>query len=142
MAKFEKLFISFVLVGIFVLAMISFGAKLQLDNDVNDSILQNDIINDTFINLESTLDRSRDNTSRGLSSFENETVSGGFGSLIFFTIPSVMKVVRGIITGVFNILIKFPAQILGISPAIIAAIEAILLVVIIISLWRLYKLGG
>jgi len=142
MVQFEKLFVIFAVVGIFVLAMISFGVNLQESNDVNDTILNNDVINHSYHNLDTTLSNSKDNSSRALGSFENETASGGFGSLVFFTIPSAMKIVRGLITGVFSILIQFPAQILGISPSIIAILEAILLILIIVSLWRLYKSGA
>ena len=142
MAKIEKLFIGFALVGLFTLAIISFGALLQQDNDVEDSILQNDFINTTFNDLTIKLGGSKDAMGEGLSAFENETATQGVLSLIFRSIPTTGKIIRGIITGVFGVLIVLPAQLLGVSTVVVGVIEAILLVLIVLGLWRLYKLGG
>jgi hypothetical protein len=142
MAKLEQIFIGFALVGLFIFAMISFGVQLQQDNNVTEGIIENDVINKTYSDLSSELGSSKGSMSEGMGKFENETASTGTISLIFHTIPTIGKTIRGIVTGVFGILVRLPARVLGINEIVIGVLEAILLVLLIVGLWRLYKVGG
>ncbi len=140
--SFRGIFIIFALIGVLVLATINFGANLQLNNGVNDTILNNSIINQTFTRLEGNLSGFRDTAQDQKSSFESEIPERGFGSLIIFSIVRVAQNFGSMIVGIHNILIVLPAQILGISTTVLAALEAIFLVTIVILSWRVYRVGS
>ena len=49
--SFREVFITFALIGVFVFAGISFIVQTQLDNDIENTILENEVINKTYSNL-------------------------------------------------------------------------------------------
>lgn len=140
--SFLQLFTMFALVGIFVFAIISFSYNLQANNGVEDTILGDGIINKTYSNLNTDLNKFRDESQGQKTNFEEGGLSVSFGSLVLTTIGSIGKVFNGMIIGVFGILIVLPAQILGINSLVIGVIEAILLLTIMLSLWRVYRQGS
>jgi len=143
MAKdFGNLFTLFALIGLLIFGLISFGYNFQQENDMVNTIRDDDRINKTYIDLNSSLSDFRNKAELRKGSFENESATESSGSLILFTITSAGKVFTGMITGVYNVLIVLPALILGIDPIIISVFTALLLVTLVLSLWRLYRQGG
>ena len=141
MSDFKSLFISFAVLGLFVLAFMSFVINFQQDNDVSDHIFKDELMNETFGKLNTQLTGSGNSMSNSLGAFENETQKSGVLGLVFNTIPSAGKSISGIIKGVYSVIIILPAQKLGINKIVFSVLNAILLTLIIIGLWRLYKSG-
>ncbi len=141
-ASFREVFVTFALIGIFVLAGISFIVQTQLDNDVENTILENEVINKTYTNLETDLSDFGSETQTQKESFESEIPERGFGSLIIFAIIGVGQKFTGMITGIYNIFIVLPASILGISPVVIGVFTAMLIVSLILLAWRVYRAGA
>ena len=141
-ASFRNTFITFALIGIFAFASMSFIVTTQLDNNVNNTILENEVINKTFTDFETDLSDFSSKTQTQKESFESEIPERGFGSLIVFAIVGVGQRFTGMITGVYNIFIVLPASILGISPVVISVITAILVVSLILLIWRVYRSGA
>ena len=140
--SFREVFTTFVLIGVFVFAGISFIVTTQRNNGVTNTILENDIINRTYSNLETDLGGLSSNASTQKESFESEIPERGFGSLIIFAIVGVGNKFTGMIVGIYNILIVLPASLLGISPIVIGALTAILLLSLILLVWRVYRVGS
>ncbi len=140
--SFREVFTTFVLIGVFVFAGISFIVTTQRDNGVTNTILDNDVINRTYSNLETDLGGLSSNASTQKESFESEIPERGFGSLIIFAIVGVGNKFTGMIVGIYNILIVLPASLLGISPIVIGALTAILLLSLILLVWRVYRVGS
>ena len=142
MAKFEKLFVNYALLGLLILSLLAFGFTLQTDNNASETIKDNTLLNESFGQLQTNLGgmRSKSQTQREL--FEEEKPTAGFVSLILFSVVSSGKVFTGMIMGTFNVLIKLPMIVFGIDPIIASVLSTILLVGIILGLWVLYKLGG
>ena len=141
-ASFRDVFVTFALIGIFVFAGISFIVQTQLDNDVENTILENEVINKTYTNLETDLSDFGSETQTQKESFESEIPERGFGSLIIFAIIGVGQKFTGMITGIYNIFIVLPASILGISPVVIGVFTAMLIVSLILLAWRVYRAGA
>ena len=140
--SFREVFITFALIGVFVFAGISFIVQTQLDNDVENTILENEVINKTYTNLETDLSDFGSETQTQKESFESEIPERGFGSLIIFAIIGVGQKFTGMITGIYNIFIVLPASILGISPVVIGVFTAMLIVSLILLAWRVYRAGA
>ncbi len=140
--SFREVFITFSLIGLFVLATLSFGIKLQQDNSVSDTILNNSQINRTLDRLQSNLTDVSNQTQQQRQNFESEIPERGFGSLLIFSIVSVSQKFTATIIGVYNILIVLPASILGIPPEVIGVLGSILIVSLILLAWRVYRVGS
>lgn len=142
MSSFKNIFVTFALFGLLVYSLMSFIVKIQIDNDAENNLLDNEIINKSFYQLESNLTSAEEKANQQKAGFEEESPTISFGSLVFTTITSIGKVFSGIIMGVYNLLIKLPMSILGVSPVVAGVLSTILIVLIILGLWAIYKLGG
>lgn len=144
--KFKELFVRFALFGLIVFCLIAFVYTIQKDNGVpygtGKNILDNEILNKSFHQLESNLSDMESKANKQKANFEGETPTISFGSLVFTTITSIGKVFNGMIIGVYNLFIVLPMQLLGVSPVIAGVLSTILIILIILGLWEIYKLGG
>ena len=140
--SFRELFITFALIGLFVFAAISFIVTTQRDNNVNQTILEDDVINRTYARLETNLSEFRTTAQTQKESFEEEIPERGFGSLLIFSIVSVGQKFTGLVAAVYNIIIVLPASILGIPKVVISVLSSILIISLILLAWRVYRLGS
>jgi len=142
MASFQELFSNFMLIGLVVLSMFAFGVFFQEENNVETPFIENTLMNNTYHSLYTNLNSLRDESQAQKTLFESENPTGGFGTILLFSIVSSGKVFNGMVVGIFNTLIKLPVVILGIDPVIVSVLSTLLILTIIIGLWIVYKLGG
>lgn len=138
---FPKMWTTFALIGVFVFAFLGFIIQFENDNSVTDSILGNQIINNTYSGLSNNLSSFDSRSQSQRSTFEQENPTDSFGELVIFAIVGAGKTFGGMIVGIFNILIVLPATILGVDPVIIGVLGSMVIVGIIFALWRVYKAG-
>ncbi len=141
-ASFRETFMTWGLIGILVLATLSYIIVLQQENEVTDTILSNTVINNTFSSLQSNLSAVEGETQTQRESFESEIPERGFGSLLIFSIVSVGQKFTAIIISTYNILIVLPASILGVPSIVISVLSSILIVTLILLIWRVIRAGG
>lgn len=142
MGSFQELFSNFMLIGLVVLSMFAFGVFFQQENSVDTPFIENTLMNNTYHSLYTNLNSLRDESQAQKTLFESENPTGGFGTILLFSIVSSGKVFNGMVVGIFNTLIKLPVVILGIDPVIVSVLSTLLILTIIIGLWIVYKLGG
>lgn len=142
MTKFLDLFTNFMLIGLVVLSMFAFGVFFQEENNIDDQFIENPLMNETYSKLKSDLGDLRGQGQAQKTLFESENPTGGFGTILLFSIVSTGKVFNGMIIGLFNTLIKLPVTFLGLDPIIVSVLATMLILTIIIGLWIMYKLGG
>ncbi len=141
-ADFYKLFINLALIGVMVVALFSFGTFLQADNNVSDPFIDNQLINESYGTLQTSLGGLRDSAQGQKNIFESENPTAGFGSILLFSIVSFGRVFNGMVVGIFNVVIQLPVVVLGFDPIIVSVLSTILILTIIIGVWIVYKLGG
>ena len=141
-ASFREMFILFSLVGILVLGTISFGVTFQEENDVTNTILEDQRINNTFIRLGGNLSDFESETQSQREVYESEIPERGLSSLIIFSLVPIIQKFTAMIVGIFNILIIIPSEILGIPGVVMGTLEAIFLVSFIILGWRVLRVGS
>lgn len=138
----RSVFILMALVGVLILATINFTSLLPTENNQTSTILENDIINSTFNNLQTNLSAFRSTTQGQTEAYQQDIPERGFGSLIIFTIVGVGNTFMGLITGIYNIMIVLPSQILGVPKVVMDILGSIFLITIIFLSWRLYRVGS
>lgn len=142
MVKFIDLFTNFMLIGLVVFSLFAFTIFFQEENKVDDRFIENSLMSDTYISLNSSLAGLRTQSQAQKTLFESENPTSGFGTILLFSIVSTGKVFNGMIIGLFNTLIKLPVTVLGLDPIIVSVLSTMLILTVIIGLWIVYKLGG
>ena len=144
MAKFADIYINFILLALILVGAMSFIVSLQSENDVStltDDENYGSIINSSFINIEREVIDAQSTTNDSLNAFQSEIPKRSFGSLIVFSVVGIVTTFTKIITGVYNVLIVLPAQILQVPPIFMSAIATLLGVMFALTAWRVYRAG-
>lgn len=141
MASLRETFITFSLVGLLVLSMLSFVSIGQSENRLNQSILDNSIINRTLSNLDANLSSFSGEAQTQKDAFDADEPKEGFGTLLIFGIVSAGRKFISLITLVYNTIIVLPAQILGIPEVVTSVMSGILLFTLISLGFKLYRSG-
>lgn len=142
MASFREIFITFSIISLFVFAMISFVVTLQEEEGSSSSILENELINRTFVDLGGNITQQETTTNISKGAFESENPEPGFGSLIIFAIVGVTKTFTSLITATYNIIIVLPLTVLGVPNQIAKILGSILMVSLVFLAWRVYRVGS
>ena len=136
---FKKTFIAFALLGLVILGIMSFAIQFQKDNDSPERLTDNQIINNTYSDLLGNLSNSENSAKEQDTVFGNVTPTQSYGEVEITSIVSPTKAFKSMILGTYNILIKLPSQILGVSPVVSAILSAILILLLIVGIWAIYK---
>ncbi len=140
--KLIELFITFALIGVFILCMVNFGVQVARDNESNNTILDNAQINASFgSGLEANLSsfQSKSEAERGIFEKDSPKVGGGF-----FMLDAIMgagRIFTGMIVGIFNLILLPLESVIGVDNAVIGVIISILIVSLVFLAWRVYKAG-
>jgi len=139
--EFRHLLVNFIMIGIFAFALIGWSIFVQMDNSGNSSLMENQLINSTFVDLGTELSSTQSQAEGQRESQEQENPTASSGDLILFTITKAGKVFTGTIRAIYDITIGGASKVIGIPPIIMAGFTSILLVSIILLAWSLYKQG-
>lgn len=141
MAEFRNVFVNFVLVGIVITGLLSFGILLQLNNNASETLLDDPSLNKLNSSIYSNVSNARTGASGQLESQQGETPTEGTDSLLFFTIVEAPKVFINSITGVFGAIGRTAETELGIPRLVLAGLSAILLGSLVLLVWQLIRSG-
>lgn len=142
MVKFQDLFGNFLFLALFILAGLSFIVVTQSDNSASDPISNNAIFDEATGNLSSTLGSLESKSGIQYDQFTGEQPKTGFGSIVLFGIVSFGKTFGNIAMTTLTVIIKLPLMVLGLPQTLVSSIITWAIIVLIISGWLLYKLGG
>lgn len=140
MSDMKSLLGNTIMLGILVFAIFSWIIILQSDSqmDAEDMITNNSQINDSYGDLAVSLNKQND-AENSLNALENVPPSEYVGDLNVGSTVSATRTARSIVVGLWNVYIKLPMVILGVSPIVSGAITTILLIFIAISIWAIWK---
>jgi len=141
MATIRDTFIQFSLVGLLVLSTLFFVVQVQIDNDLNQSILDNDVINNTFQSLQTNLSSISGQTETQTDSFNSEIPERGFGTLLIFSIVATVQFFSSLMIAIFNLLVVLPASVLGVPQVVTSILSSIFLVILVLLAFKTYRAG-
>jgi len=135
----KRIFINMGILALLVLGLMAFILTTQEDNNVQLSIMNNTLINESYGFLSSNLTGVQDNSQTALNTFQNITPNENLGVWQVTPIVNPARTVRTMTIGLWNILIKLPTTILGVSPIVASLINGFLIVFLIIGIWAWWK---
>ena len=136
---FRKTFINFSMLGLVIFGMFSFIIIFQYDNNSSERLSDNEIINDTYNNLYIELGEAQNVGNEQNTIFGETNPTQSYGEVEINSVVNPTKAFKSIILGVYNVLIKLPAQIFGVSEIVGGIISAILIILLIIGIWAIWK---
>lgn len=143
MASFRPLVIALLLLGIFAVAIVSFGINLARENGATQNIGDNPIISNYAGNVSDTLGRAYDNANDSIESLSKSpvTLTGGFP--LFDAIAGLWKVLKTVPITVYNLTVGLLlSTILGSTYAIVlGVVGAIFIITIIFAVWKMLSTG-
>lgn len=140
--SFRDILLLFSVISLFVFSTISFVVVFQEENNASSTLLENELINRTFISLSDAISDQEETTNTSKGAFESENPAPGFGSLIIFAIVGVTKTFTGSIITVYNILIVLPLALLGVPTQVANILGSIIMMSLIFAAWRVYRVGS
>lgn len=140
MSDIKSILKNMVILGILVFAIMNFIIIIQSDSnmDPENMITNNSLINDSYGELSTSLN-NQNSAENSLNSLEDVPPTEYVGDLDVGSTVSATRTARTIVTGLWNIYIKLPQVILGVSPIVAGAINTILLILIAIGIWAIWK---
>lgn len=140
MSDIKSILKNMVILGILVFAIMNFIIIIQSDSGMSqvNMITNNSLINESYGELSISLN-NQDSAEDSLNSLEDVPPTEYVGDLDVGSTVSATRTARTMITGLWNIYIKLPQVILGVSPVVAGAINSILLILIAIGIWAIWK---
>lgn len=140
MSDIKSILQNMVILGVLVFAIMNFVIIIQSDSDIGQEnmITNNSLINESFGELSISLN-NQDSAENSLNSLEDVPPTEYVGDLDVGSTVSATRTARTITVGLWNIYIKLPQVILGVSPIVASALSSILLILIAIGVWAIWK---
>lgn len=142
MANFENILGKFLFSAMMIISLFSFVIIVQSNNNAVQPVAEDEIFNDSFGEINRQIESSTTEAQEKYGSFNSEEPQTGLGSIVLFGIVSAGKTFSSLVFGFFSAVTKLPLTVLGIPPNVYNLILIWLVILVIISAWLLYKLGG
>ncbi len=136
----KQIYITIGLLGVLLLGILTFIVTTQTENNVAVPITNNSRINEAYSDLNETLYETQLESQEASNVFGNTTpTQRQLGELEVNSIVATTRIAKSIVTGLWNIFIKLPQVILGVSPVVAALISSIITILLIIGVWAIWK---
>lgn len=136
----KQMYINIGLLGILVLGLLTFVVTTQTGNSVEIPITNNSRINEAYTDLNETLFQTQSQAQQASNVFGNTTpTQRQLGELEVNSIVATTRLGKAIVISLVNIFIKLPQVILGVSPVVAALISSIVMILLIIGVWAIWK---
>ncbi len=145
MVEFRQLVISSLLIALFTFTLIGSGVLMQVNNGVNNTILEDPVINNTFNNLTGSLSSRQGIAQTQLEGFEEEAPQIGTNIFLFSSFVGAGKTFISSLNLMYNLVFGLIIVKLGLGTGlglvIIGTLLTILLVTIIFLIYKVFKIG-
>ena len=145
--KAVNLITGIMIVGLFIVAMISFGINFQSENNANVNINQDSRVGKLYSNINKTFNdiSEQAGSSQQALNQEDKSITGYISDIAFSSIRAVGSTIMSGSQKMFGFILYPILSMLGLQNEIIAVISTVLtaIFIIIVSLliWKLFKQG-
>jgi len=139
--EFRNLVINGLLMGLFIIAIVSFGTYLSSQNNVPNVLLQDESFNSSYSSLQTELESSQDKAEIQSQVQEQTAPTTSSGNLIIESTPSTLTSFKGMLKNIWSIIFTLLGKTLGIPPIVFYVFGAILTLTIILLIWRVIIQG-
>lgn len=137
--SFKDYPINFLLAGLFVIALVSFGVGIANNYGYEGSLMKSDKID--FTSLENQVTATSTSATGWGNAFKSDNLFVSAGGIVLFSIWGIGKLMWGSITSFATIFLDGAQGVLGLPPIVTGVIMAILIISLLFALWRTIKVG-
>ncbi len=142
MVTFSGLVGKLLMASLILLPLMTFIVTIQDNNNSSQQVSDNNIFNESFGELTGVIENATVEAGEKYDVFNQETPKSGVVSIVLFGIVSVGKTFSNIIFGFLLAIIKLPLVVFGVPSTIYNLVITWLTIVVIVSVWLLYKFGS
>lgn len=142
MVGFRENIINLILVAIFAFALIGFGAQFAIDNKTDISILDDPVINQSYVDIQSALENTESNAETQRESWYEDVPIIKDINLVWKSLTGILRVFFTSFTTTYNVIINFVSIGTGIPEIVLNAITAVITMSMLLLLWRLVRSGS
>jgi len=140
MAKgFQDYIISFLLAGLFIVALYSFATGIALNYNQDPNIIDDEQINLT--KLESQINETRSSAETWQDKFTSDNFFVSLGSIILFSLWGIFQLIWTVVNNLSSIYFGAMNNVLGIPPLVTGTISSIMIIGLIFAVWKSIKTG-
>lgn len=136
---FQDYIVFFLLSGLFIVALYSFGSGIAMNYGQDSNIIDDEQIN--FTQLEIELNQTRSRAETWQNKFTSDNFFVAFGSIILFSLWGIFQLIWSVINTIMTIYLGGLHNVLGIPPLVTGSITAILIIGLIFAIWKSIKTG-
>lgn len=138
MTSFREYITIFLLVGLFLVAIYTFGTNIASNYDKDFSIDDSKI---DLTQLQNQINETSTEAKVWESRFTSDNIFVATGSIVLFSIWGIMKLVWSSINSLVTIYLQGANNVLGIDPMVTGVVTALLIIGLIFAGWRAIKTG-
>jgi hypothetical protein len=132
--------INFLLAGLFLIAIISFGVNMAHNYGQDEALMKSDKID--FSGLENRINQTSADAQSWGETFKSDNLFVVAGGIVLYSIWGITKLVWNSALAVLSIFTDGASSLLGIPPVAIGVLTAIIIIGLIFSAWKLIKQGS
>ena len=140
--EFRTFIVNFILIGLVLIASISLGVNIAIDNGSNNTIISDEDLNRTFNRMSSNLTNAQNIMNDSRSSLDDELIEPPTGAFILTSIIGAGKSSINMATLMYNVTFGFIFKRLNISPIIIGVVSSIVILSLLFLAYKFWKTGS
>ena len=137
---FREYPVNFLLAGLFIISMISFGIVLSHNYGKSEALMKSDKID--FTRLENQINSTSSDANKWADTFKSDNLFVVAGGIVLYSIWGITKLVWTSVTAMLTIFTDGASGLLGIPPIATGVLTAIVIIGLIFGAWRLVKQGA
>lgn len=142
MIEFGKWAVAILFAGLLGVLMISFAVNFGIANSTNVSILDNEIIESTYRNINQSLINSKSSLDQSEESFLKDL---GFVGELGLTLKSILgfgtELITGFIPDIYVGMVQLVTQTFNIDKTVFTVFMGIFIIIMIVLAWQMYRAG-
>ena len=138
--SFLRIFLGFILAGLFLVALVSFNVGFSRDNNTNLSIIKDPYMNETFYNINSTITDATGDVKASLNATESAPISEDAKDSQITAIWGNLKTMWSIVKASANILIDL-LEVIGVGEIVLITLIAIVGFILLLYAWKTWRSG-
>ena len=138
---FKDLIIGAVLIGLFIVAIVSFNIYNAENYDNATKLTENEAFNSSFNDMSNELEGIQSTAESQKTSFFKDIPVIGEVSIVLSSIVGIAKSISSVMRNIYNLTLRLIAETLGIPVIILNVITGMIIISTILLAWKLYRSG-
>lgn len=135
--EFEDYIKNFLIIGLFIIALVSFGTGLAANYGVSSSFIKTDVVD--LSKVEQQMNETSTKANDWMTAFRSDNLFVQAGALVLLSVWGIEKLIIDPILTFFTLYFDIINHIFGIPPLVTGTLTALLIISLIFAAWKVLK---